>query len=254
MEEALYIRTSLGYYIHSVFQEFDLGGRGVMHLLKSGWRKDELTCRVFVTQLHVRLITNFSRFKSKKKKSKGLYPNARVVRGVDWQWEDQDGGNGKRGKLTELQDWSASSPRSAAYILWDHGGKNLYRVGFEGMCDIKCIQEGKGGSYYRDHLPLLGENLPIRGGPHVFAVADHVNVDLEPEIVQSLQHGHGGWTDGMFEVHREAGFSLILRGSRAGNSSLQCVLFIFQCFGATGIVVGIDEDHDIVVEYSTGNK
>ena len=27
-----------------------------------------------------------------------------------------------------------------------------------------------------------------------------MNVDLDLEIVQSLQHGHGGWTDGMFEV------------------------------------------------------
>lgn len=25
-------------------------------------------------------------------------------------------------------------------------------------------------------------------------------MDLDFEIVQSLQHGHGGWADGMFEV------------------------------------------------------
>jgi E3 ubiquitin-protein ligase mind-bomb len=35
-----------------------------------------------------------------------------------------------------LQDWSAASPRSAAYVLWDNGAKNLYRVGFEGM--VRC--------------------------------------------------------------------------------------------------------------------
>lgn len=50
-------------------------------------------------------------------------------------------------------------------------------------------------------------------------------MDLELEIVQSLQHGHGGWTDGMFE-----------------------------CLGTTGTVVGIDEDHDIVVAYPSGNR
>lgn len=55
------------------------------------------------------------------------------MRGVDWQWEDQDGGNGRRGKVNEVQDWSAASPRSAAYVIWDNGAKNLYRVGFEGM-------------------------------------------------------------------------------------------------------------------------
>lgn len=43
--------------------------------------------------------------------------------------------------------------------------------------------------------------------------------------MQSLQHGHGGWTDGMFE-----------------------------CLGSTGTVVGIDEDHDIVVTYASGNR
>ena len=43
------------------------------------------------------------------------------------------GESGRRGKITEIQDWSASSPRSAAYVIWDSGTKNLYRVGFEGM-------------------------------------------------------------------------------------------------------------------------
>ena len=43
------------------------------------------------------------------------------------------GGPGRRGKVTEVQDWSTTSPRSAAYILWDNGAKNLYRLGFEGM-------------------------------------------------------------------------------------------------------------------------
>ena len=43
------------------------------------------------------------------------------------------GGPGRRGKVTEIQDWSTTSPRSAAYILWDNGAKNLYRLGFEGM-------------------------------------------------------------------------------------------------------------------------
>lgn len=31
-------------------------------------------------------------------------------------------------------------------------------------------------------------------------IGDKVRVDLEIEIVKSLQHGHGGWTEGMTEV------------------------------------------------------
>ena len=46
-----------------------------------------------------------------------------------------------------------------------------------------------------------GEEGPgSRAGPGGLAIGDQVNVDLDLEIVQSLQHGHGGWTDGMFEV------------------------------------------------------
>lgn len=43
------------------------------------------------------------------------------------------GGANHKGKVTEVQDWSASSLRSAAYVIWDQGTKNLYRHGFEGM-------------------------------------------------------------------------------------------------------------------------
>lgn len=165
------------------------------------------------------------RRKSKKQAVRGIFPGARVMRGVDWQWEDQDGGNGRRGKVNEIQDWSAASPRSAAYVVWDNGAKNLYRVGFEGMADLKVVNDVKGQNVYKEHLPLLGELGPGRTGPHGLQVGDQVNVDLDLEIVQSLQHGHGGWTDGMFE-----------------------------CLGTTGTVVGIDEDHDIVVTYPSGNR
>ncbi|XP_055906296.1 E3 ubiquitin-protein ligase mind-bomb isoform X1 [Eupeodes corollae] len=164
------------------------------------------------------------RRKCKKVAMRGIFPGARVVRGVDWQWEDQDGGVGRRGKVNEIQDWSSASPRSAAYVVWDNGAKNLYRVGFEGMADLKVVNDAKGTTVYRDHLPLLGENGPGKG-PHGFQIGDKVTVDLELEIVQSLQHGHGGWTDGMFE-----------------------------CLNNAGLVVGIDEDHDIVVAYNSGNR
>lgn len=77
------------------------------------------------------------RRKSKKIMSRGIFPGARIVRGVDWEWEDQDGGNGRRGRVADVQDWSALSPRSAAYIIWDNGSKNLYRLGYEGMVKQK---------------------------------------------------------------------------------------------------------------------
>ena len=71
----------------------------------------------------------------------------------------------------------------------------------------------------------MGDFGPGKSAPHGLVVGDQVNVDLELEIVQHLQHGHGGWTDGMYES-----------------------------LGQTGTVVGIDEDHDIVVSYASGNR
>ena len=48
------------------------------------------------TELHVLFLVLSralveARRKSKKITARGIFPGARVVRGVDWQWEDQDG-------------------------------------------------------------------------------------------------------------------------------------------------------------------
>lgn len=77
-----------------------------------------------------------------------------------------------------------------------------------------------------EHLlfSILGEQNGNRN-PGGLQIGDLVNIDLDLEIVQSLQHGHGGWTDGMFET-----------------------------LTTTGTVCGIDEDHDIVVQYPSGNR
>jgi hypothetical protein len=56
-------------------------------------------------------------------------------------------------------------------------------------------------------------------------INDHVNIDLDFEIVQSLQVGHGGWNE-----------------------------FMFECLGTTGIVTAIDQDNDIEVTYPSGNR
>ena len=50
----------------------------------------------------------------------------------------------------------------------------------------------------------------------VFQLNDQVNIDLDLEIVQSLQHGHGGWTEGMFEVNITIYFNPKMNGSEVG--------------------------------------
>ena len=46
----------------------------------------------------------------------------------------------------------------------------------------------------------IGDTRSSRLAGQGLQIGDQVTVDLDLEIVQSLQHGHGGWTDGMYEV------------------------------------------------------
>ncbi len=114
------------------------------------------------------------RRKAKKVAFRGLYPGAKITRGPDWNYGEQDSGEKKTGKIIEIQDWSKTHPRSAAYVVWDNNRENLYRVGFDGMVgfyftrkkikhvfhfkvDLRAVTPGKGGYYYPEHAPLLGK-------------------------------------------------------------------------------------------------
>ncbi|RDD46134.1 E3 ubiquitin-protein ligase MIB1 [Trichoplax sp. H2] len=170
-----------------------------------------------------------SRRKSKKISVRGIFPGARVVRGYDWSWEDQDGGPGCRGKVVEISDWTSASPRSAVYVQWENSNKNLYRLGFSGMSDLKALTDTKGGAIYRDHMPFIQSHpeLPslLDAAAVSFTPGDYVTINLEQEVIRSLQQGHGGWIDQMHE-----------------------------CLNSIGKVLDIDRDQDIVVVYANGNR
>jgi len=53
-----------------------------------------------------------------------------VVRGPDWEWGNQDGGNGSPGIVTELAV-------GRVRVKWFTGGENYYRMGAEGKTDLK---------------------------------------------------------------------------------------------------------------------
>ncbi|KAG5675368.1 hypothetical protein PVAND_005277 [Polypedilum vanderplanki] len=60
---------------------------------------------------------------------KHFSPGARVVRGVDWRWDDQDGAT--EGTVTgEIHNGWID-------VKWDHGLRNSYRMGAEGKYDLK---------------------------------------------------------------------------------------------------------------------
>ncbi|XP_054154199.1 E3 ubiquitin-protein ligase HECTD1-like [Oppia nitens] len=60
-----------------------------------------------------------------------MVPNAKVTRGPDWKWRDQDGAPTSEGVITsELHNGWID-------IQWDHGGSNSYRMGAEGKYDLR---------------------------------------------------------------------------------------------------------------------
>ena len=72
---------------------------------------------------------------------KHMVVGARVVRGLDWKWRDQDGPGGAQGEGTvtgELHNGWID-------VTWDHGGSNSYRMGAEGKFDLKLSSGTAGG-------------------------------------------------------------------------------------------------------------
>jgi hypothetical protein len=65
------------------------------------------------------------------------YPiiEAKVVRGKDWCYDEQDGGEGKTGVIVDKlkYDW--------VRVLWENGNKDDYRIGNEGKYDLYFATE-----------------------------------------------------------------------------------------------------------------
>ncbi|XP_053677617.1 E3 ubiquitin-protein ligase Ufd4 [Anopheles nili] len=62
---------------------------------------------------------------------KYITDGARVVRGVDWHWDDQDGSPPGEGTVI------AEIHNGWIDVKWDHGMRNSYRMGAEGKYDLK---------------------------------------------------------------------------------------------------------------------
>ncbi|XP_018803462.1 PREDICTED: E3 ubiquitin-protein ligase MIB2 [Bactrocera latifrons] len=152
------------------------------------------------TSLGVRLPP---RKNSKRIQLKGIFIGAKVVRGPDWEWGQQDGGEGKTGRVMEIRGWDNESCRSVANVSWVTGSTNVYRLGHKGNVDLKCTFPSIGGYYYKDHMPVLGqpeEQQPVvPTGKPSFSVGDRVKVCLDVDALMKLQQGHGGWNPRMVE-------------------------------------------------------
>ena len=71
----------------------------------------------------------------------GITAGLRVVRGDDWQWPDQDGGEGFVGTVTD----SSMHPENKVVVVWDIGVRTNYRAGYEGKDDLRVLDNAPTG-------------------------------------------------------------------------------------------------------------
>ncbi|CAG2105488.1 unnamed protein product, partial [Medioppia subpectinata] len=119
-----------------------------------------------------------------KIQSRGIFVGTRVVRGYDWDWANQDGGEGKVGKVIDIRGWDNESRRSVANVMWASGSTNVYRVGHKGKVDLKYVVDSAGPFYYRNHLPVLGQ--PIEGFNRIAIARSLSTVDGQRNTTTAL--------------------------------------------------------------------
>ena len=64
----------------------------------------------------------------------------RVVRGPDWEWGDQDGGEGFVGTVAEITEGGRE-----VTVQWDMGQRCRYRCGKDNKFDIRVLDSGPSG-------------------------------------------------------------------------------------------------------------
>ena len=69
-----------------------------------------------------------------------LCSGLRVVRGPNWSWGDQDGGEGYVGTVVEVGQGSGS-----VVVQWDCGNRCRYRCGEEGKYDLRVFDSAPTG-------------------------------------------------------------------------------------------------------------
>ncbi|XP_046871935.1 E3 ubiquitin-protein ligase HECTD1 isoform X1 [Hypomesus transpacificus] len=103
---------------------------------------------------------------------KYIVPGARVVRGIDWKWRDQDGNPAGEGTVT------GEAHNGWIDVTWDAGGSNSYRMGAEGKFDLKLapgydpetapspkpVSSTVSGSAAQSWSSLVKNNCPDKGG------------------------------------------------------------------------------------------
>ncbi|XP_038061237.1 E3 ubiquitin-protein ligase MIB2-like [Patiria miniata] len=132
-------------------------------------------------------------------KAFGIFPGAKVVRGPDWKWKDQD--EQSVGTVTEVEnvkgkdgDSPGSSYRSLVRVRWPAGNSYNYRCSFQGKMDLQYFKKASNGEFFIDHLPVLDAT---KCRPW-FAIGDKVRLmDIDLDKLKDLQQKRCGWIEEM---------------------------------------------------------
>ncbi|XP_059148196.1 E3 ubiquitin-protein ligase MIB1-like [Physella acuta] len=156
---------------------------------------------------------------SRKVPVRSISHGVMVTRGVDWNSGDEDGGDGKYGRVTSID---VSSQKMSVKVAWSNGNEGVYDVSHDDRHGTRPVVLAPEQSYYSDHLPLLGKPTEAYLD---FKVGDRVQFLQDLVKVEDLQKGHGEWVVRMAEYETRV-----------------------------GTVVKIYQDTDLCVEYSDGQK
>lgn len=74
-----------------------------------------------------------------------VHVGVRVVRGPDWEWGDQDGGEGHVGTVVEVGEPSVSDGGRAVVVQWDCAERCKYRCGLEDKYDLRGFDSAPSG-------------------------------------------------------------------------------------------------------------
>jgi E3 ubiquitin-protein ligase mind-bomb len=90
----------------------------------------------------------------------------RVVRGPDWKWGSQDGGEGHVGTVVQISKANTTEggdhvTACAVMVQWDNGDQCNYRCGIDDQYDLLLLDNGPCGN------PLLPYTVePLYSGHH----------------------------------------------------------------------------------------
>ena len=88
---------------------------------------------------HFSFVSVGKRLGATKLHLRGIFKDAKVCRGRDWEWGEQDGGAGKEGRVLDIVPWSGVA-RAGARVTWGFlRGANSYRIGYAGKVLMCCL-------------------------------------------------------------------------------------------------------------------